>query len=250
MRYIPLLYTATDFDSKNYGNIQVRNLISQYINCGKGSPDVYGMNIYTWCSTQSTYENFSTYALVTHDYETYRIPMIFSEFGCTAGNFESRYPFTENQRTWKQVSTLFGPQMSDVWSGGIAYEYSMTTNNYGLVLLLNNRTDIVRLENYNNLKQEYKNVHSTQNGSWTDKNICKWVPPIASTPFRVDCPDHDTIQNLFQVVGITSKENWINSPLPPNPIGLKGNVTCGEYPLSIIEKQENKCQSGICIVIK
>jgi hypothetical protein len=46
---------------------------------------------------------------------------IFSEFGCVT-----------QPRSWTEVTALFSAPMTDVWSGGIAFEYFFDEMGYGL----------------------------------------------------------------------------------------------------------------------
>lgn len=45
----------------------------------------------------------------------------------------AEYGCNTNTRTFQEVGTLYSTQMSPVYSGGIAYEYSSQANGYGLV---------------------------------------------------------------------------------------------------------------------
>ena len=57
-------------------------------------------------------------------YQDYSVPVFLSEFGCN--QVKSSRPFTE-------IEAIYSTQMSSVFSGGLVYEYSNETNNYGLV---------------------------------------------------------------------------------------------------------------------
>lgn len=79
-------------------------------NSASTSIDLFGLNNYEWCGA-STFE--ASYAGVEGDFAGYNVAAYFSEFGC----------ITSPPRLWTEVAALFSSQMSDVWSGGVAFSY-------------------------------------------------------------------------------------------------------------------------------
>ncbi len=95
--------------------------LADYFNCGTAaeSIDFWGYNIYSWCG-QSSY-SASSYEARTQEFSSYNVPAFFAEYGCN--KVEPR-PFDE-------VASLFGTDMTSVWSGGIVYMYFQEANDYG-----------------------------------------------------------------------------------------------------------------------
>ena len=140
-RQIPVGYSAADI----VGN---RQLAAEYFNCGDDADariDMFGVNDYSWCGESSLV--VSGYALKMKLYEDYSVPVFLSEFGCN--QVKSSRPFTE-------IEAIYSTQMSSVFSGGLVYEYSNETNNYGLVQI--NGDKVTKLTDFENLKNEYGKV--------------------------------------------------------------------------------------------
>ena len=53
----------------------------------------------------------------------YNIPIFFSETGC----------HVPSPRDWADQESIYGPDMTDNWSGSIMYEWIMEANEYGIV---------------------------------------------------------------------------------------------------------------------
>merc|ERR1712230_281127 len=67
------------------------------------------------------------------------VPIFMAEFGCIT-----------NRRDWNEVAALYSTNMTSVYSGGLAYEYTTEANGYGLVSTTNGKVapnaDFTRLE--------------------------------------------------------------------------------------------------------
>jgi hypothetical protein len=100
----------------------IRAPLANYINCGPSSDsvDFFGYNIYSWCGPTATYQSSGDKDR-TAEYANYSIPAFFAEYGCNQ----------PEPRTWNETTALFSSPMSDVWSGGIVFEYFQATNNFG-----------------------------------------------------------------------------------------------------------------------
>ncbi|KAF9887017.1 hypothetical protein FE257_010633 [Aspergillus nanangensis] len=168
---------ATDDDAN------IREDLRDYLVCGDSdaSIDMFGYNIYEWCG-ESSYEK-SGYKERTSEFKNYPVPAFFSEYGCNE----------VKPRQFSDVPVLFGPQMNDVWSGGIVYMYFQEANEYGLVSVddgkVQTRSDFV------NLSSQMKKVTAT------GVNSASYTPDPKATP---SCP----------AVG----QKWeASNELPPSP---------------------------------
>lgn len=100
---------------------ETRVELANYFDCGSPTDaiDFWGYNIYSWCGN-SSYKD-SGYEDRTKEFSSYNVPAFFAEYGCN--KVEPR-PFTE-------VGSLFGSDMTPVWSGGIVYMYFQEANDFG-----------------------------------------------------------------------------------------------------------------------
>jgi 1,3-beta-glucanosyltransferase GAS1 len=160
-RQVPVGYAAND-------DANIRVPIAEYFACGPSdaSVDFYGLNIYEWCG-KSTFQ-LSGYADRTQEMAKYPVPAIFSEYGC---NVPSPRIFTE-------VQALYSSEMTNVWSGGIVYEYFQEVNNYGLVTQVG--SSVSPLPDYTALSSQLKSINPTrvQSSAYTPSN----TPPSCPSP--------------------------------------------------------------------
>nr|OQO18606.1 hypothetical protein B0A51_12997 [Rachicladosporium sp. CCFEE 5018] len=117
-RQIPVGYSSADIAE----NIENQAL---YFACGNDSnarSDFFAFNDYSWCSP-STFQQ-SGWDQKVETYSDYPLPLFLSEYGCI-----------QNTRDWGEVAALYSQNMTGVYSGGLAYEYTLEPNGYGLVSL-------------------------------------------------------------------------------------------------------------------
>jgi len=104
----------------------VRGNVAAYFNCGPIADqiDFWGYNIYEWCGN-SDYVT-SGYSQRVEEFSEYSVPSFFAEYGCnTQGGGAAGRKFTE-------VAAIYGSNMTQVFSGGIVYEFFQEENDYGL----------------------------------------------------------------------------------------------------------------------
>ncbi|KAK5164940.1 uncharacterized protein LTR77_009605 [Saxophila tyrrhenica] len=135
-RSIPVGYSSADVAE----NIESQAL---YFACGDDQwarSDFFAFNDYSWCSPSSFTQ--SGWDQKVETYRDYSLPLFLSEFGCI-----------ENTRTWEEIESLYSQNMSVAYSGGLAYEYTLEANGYGLVEQSGN--GIVPNEDFRRLKAAY-----------------------------------------------------------------------------------------------
>jgi len=116
-RSIPVGYSAADVQSNRYD-------MATYMNCGTDDQrsDFFAFNDYSWCDPSSYTQ--AGWDQKVQQYHNYSIPLFLSEYGCIT-----------NQRQFQEVASLYGTQMTPVYSGGLVYEYSEEGSGYGLVTI-------------------------------------------------------------------------------------------------------------------
>lgn len=120
-----------------------------------------------------------------------------AEYGCQSPRPR---PFTD-------VAALYGPEMTDVWSGGVVYMYFEEDNEYGLVEAENGK--VTKLKDFENYKSQIKKINPK------GVSMSSYTPPDLKMR---DCP----------AVG----KDWeAHETLPPTPDAkickcMVDNLTC------------------------
>lgn len=193
MRYIPLMYAAAD-----NGIISPMTVLAddnnrykaEYLTCGspETSLDVFGLNIYRWCSSLCTFASCAYKRM--HDQLTHLpIPLILSEFGCREFYYDGLGPTPAmGQRDWRQLQALYGPNMTGSWSGGTAYAYGVEGGD-GFAFWTGGTYDFFgppgttkacgypgNVCNADNFKTQLGLINPV-NTNPVGAGVCKWTPP-------------------------------------------------------------------------
>ncbi|KAM0717170.1 hypothetical protein Q7P37_007022 [Cladosporium fusiforme] len=167
-RTIPVGYSAAD----------VRSILEdswQYLQCDNsddGSEDLsrsdfLGLNSYSWCGSEATFET-AGYDKLVEMFSNSTIPVFFSEYGCNE----------VQPRTFDEVPVLYGEKMTSM-SGGLIFEWTQEENNYGIVDHYRNGTVHLRGD-YDSLAEQYGKLNITliENHNTTATNL---KPPKCSS---------------------------------------------------------------------
>ncbi|KAI0466544.1 Glucanosyltransferase-domain-containing protein [Xylaria cf. heliscus] len=116
-------------------DVPARDQLAHYFACQPEdgtdtSIDFWGYNVYSWCGF-SNYEK-SSYGERVEFFSDYPVPVFFAEYGCIEG-----IPGGPTHRPFTEVEVIYG-NMTEVFSGGIVYQWFQSENNYGLVQIENN----------------------------------------------------------------------------------------------------------------
>lgn len=116
LRKIPVGYSAADVSDS-------RMEMAHYMNCGTDEErsDFFAFNDYSWCSPSSFKE--AGWDQKVKNFTGYGLPIFLSEYGC----------IKPGPRTFEEIASLYSTDMTEVYSGGLVYEYSEEGSGYGLV---------------------------------------------------------------------------------------------------------------------
>lgn len=223
-RQIPVGYSTNDEEV-------TRDPMAYYFDCGDDDDhvDFYGINIYEWCGDSDFVT--SGYQERTEEFSNMTVPMIFSEFGC----IEVR------PRTFSEIVALFSDNMTDVWSGGIAYQYFESENEYGVVTVSGD--SVSTLTDFPYLSSRYASVipsasyESTMSATLTATMSCQatnsaWMAAtsLPPTPSEAVCECMDSTRSCVINDDVSSDDYSDLFSYVCNEISCDGITANGTYP--------------------
>ncbi|KAF0720415.1 Aste57867_345 [Aphanomyces stellatus] len=128
MRYIPVGVVLADSD---------RDLNALYYSCRTNSTDSlenaewFGLNAYLQCDASASPSMISGgYRKLLNDFTSYKLPIpsLLTEYGCLNQGFPTVNGYAA-QRTWLDAGWLLSPSFSDIFAGGLAFEFSTENAN-------------------------------------------------------------------------------------------------------------------------
>lgn len=158
-------------------DVPTRDDLAHYFACEpteeSSSIDFWGYNVYSWCG-DSDYTK-SSYGERYDFFQDYPVPVFFAEYGCIDGvdGGATHRPFTE-------VPVLYG-NMSDVFSGGIVYQWFYSENMYGLVEV--DGSSISPYPDFTSLQNQLKSISPsiTQSSAYKTSNSAPACPTVYSS---------------------------------------------------------------------
>ncbi|KAK1091688.1 1,3-beta-glucanosyltransferase [Friedmanniomyces endolithicus] len=161
-RSIPVGYSAADVESNRYE-------MASYMNCGTADQrsDFFAFNDYSWCDPSSSY-TISGWDQKVAQYSNYSIPLFLSEYGCI-----------KNARNFEEVASLYGTNMTPVYSGGLVYEYSEEGNHFGLVQI--SGSSVTEASDFAALASELSQNQPSGDGGYKSSGSPSTCPAQSST---------------------------------------------------------------------
>jgi len=207
-RSIPVGYSAADvrdilLDTWNYLQCTSTGTLTD-----PSRVDIFALNSYSWCG-DSTYTT-SQYNVLDAEFANTTVPVFFSEYGC---NVPAPRVFTE-------VPVLYSPLMTNVLSGGMVYEYSQETSDYGLVTI-NSDGSVQLRSDYDTLQKQFNTLNITALQGLPAQNTT--VPPLNCSASLITS---STFSNNFTIPAVPpGAQDLIDNGISPAPSGKLVSVT-------------------------
>ncbi|KAL9096028.1 MAG: hypothetical protein Q9165_001550 [Trypethelium subeluteriae] len=226
-RAIPVGYSAADVDSNRYE-------MATYMNCGTDDErsDFFAFNDYSWCDPSSFQQ--SGWSAKVQQYSNYSIPLFLSEYGCIT-----------NGRQFQEVASLYGTQMTNVYSGGLVYEYSQEGNGYGLVTI--NGNSVSEDKDFSALQTAYKNTPNPSGNGGATSNGAPASCPAQSSTWDVsndDLPAIPAPAEKFMTQGAGKGQGLGGSGSQDAGTGSTGTATAGSGAVTATAANKGTSSSG------
>ncbi|CZT49602.1 related to GEL1 protein [Rhynchosporium secalis] len=199
-RNIPIGYAAADV-AENVDH-QLK-----YFDCGPDGVrgDFFALNDYSWCDPNTFIG--AGWDKKVERYKGYGVPLFMAEHGCNT-----------NRRDWNEVASLYSTNMTSVYSGGLAYEYTTEANGYGLVSTTNG--NVAPNADFTRLEAAYKKTPNPPgDGGYSATTTASQCPPASA--------DWEVKNDLIPAMPALAKK-FMTDGAGKGP-GLGDNVTPSQY---------------------
>ncbi|KAJ1324870.1 1,3-beta-glucanosyltransferase GAS1 [Microdochium nivale] len=161
-------------------DVPTRDDLAAYFACAPTSDgsltsiDFWGYNVYSWCGN-SNYAA-SSYGEREDFFRNYPVPVFFAEYGCN-----DNIPGGPYNRPFSEVPVLYG-NMTDVFSGGIVYQYFDSENKFGLVKI-DGSNNVSPYPDFTSLRNQLATISPTitQSSAYKPTNTAPACPTDFST---------------------------------------------------------------------
>jgi len=234
--------------------VHIANYLSCELESSDDAVDAYGLNVYSWCDEKYPDETgksnfqYSPYYAIKQDFDKFDKPLLFTEFGCNLGQWETACPYKDG-RKWVDVPAMMN-DMGEVLSGAVAFEYSMETNQFGLVLtpgFLKGQKKIQLLDNYFALQKQYGSNNISTKWDGIDVANCSAEPsdiaPMTYSHPKAVCPGKAVWQELQTKRGVDKVGDWGTLPPTPNAplVNVNNQTECIESATVSSSAYKNSC---------
>jgi hypothetical protein len=220
-RQIPVGYSAAD----------VRDVLwdtYNYVACAldgeeddMSRADFFALNSYSWCGDKATFES-STFIDLVEGLKDTPIPVFFSEYGCNE----------TPDRYWHETQSIYGEDMYNVFSGGVVYEWTQEKNDYGLVEVGKEETQI--LDDYNRLKEQLGKI------KWEDVQTLKTNGDHDFVECAPKLIEEKGFMNNFTLPDLPpGASKLINNGIKPKPSGKIVDIDSWDVSLAVVDSKGN-----------
>jgi hypothetical protein len=126
-RTIPLLYAAADNAITHFSAEENDRMKLDYLLCpspasSAPSIDVYGVNLFRFCSDQCTFHSCESVKVV-EAFRSSPVPVLLTEYGCDQFVWHVNHTAKVGVNSFAETRMLLGKEMKGVFSGGSAYTF-------------------------------------------------------------------------------------------------------------------------------
>jgi hypothetical protein len=229
-RAIPVGYSAAD----------VRDVLMDtynYLQCSDSADpgdmsrsDLFALNSYSWCGA-ATFTS-SGYDGVVRNFTGSSLPVFFSEYGCN----------TPAPRIFTEVPAIYSAPFTTVMSGGMVYQYTEETNDFGLVQLYDNGSATL-LADFNTLRDQYAKLNFNTVENVKAPTGSAPTPPVCD-PKLITTPGFST--NFTLPVPPPGTQEIIDNGVSPKPSGKL--VTLGDLTVKqTVKNTDGSVLTGLAV---